>query len=125
MLLYQPSLAQEIDAAPLEDYSEIPGVTLLTGLLALLHQHPELNTGAILEHWRDHEEGRHLFKLAEWSPHHEGLELLPELQGCLKQLRRQHLDNRINFLNEASRERSLSKPELEEYKQLQAMLNEA
>ena len=124
MLLYQPSLAREIDAAPLEDYVDIPGVTLLIGLLALIRQQPELNTGAILEHWRDREEARHLYKLAEWSPHHEGLELLPELHGCLKQLRRQHIDSKLNYLNETSRERALSKAELEEYKTLQAQLVE-
>ena len=124
MLLYQPSLAREIDVLPLEQYTDIPGVTLLTGLLTLLHQRPELNTGAILEHWRDQEEARHLHKLAEWSPHHEGLELLPELSGCLKQIRRQHIDNKINYLNDVSRQRALSKPELEEYKQLQVLLNE-
>ena len=122
MLLYQPSLAREIDAAPLEDYLDIPGVALLTGLLALLRQQPELNAGAILEHWRDREEARHLYKLAEWSPHHEGLELLPELHGCLKQLHRQHIDNKLNYLHETSRERALSKAELEEYKTLQAQL---
>ena len=124
MLLYQPSLAREIDAAPLEDYLDIPGVALLTGLLALLRQQPELNAGAILEHWRDREEARHLYKLAEWSPHHEDLKLLPELHGCLKQLRRQHIDNKINYLNKMSCERALSKAELEEYKALQAQLAE-
>ena len=123
MLLYQPSLAREIDVSPLEDV-DIPGVALLTGLLELIRQQPELNTGAILEHWRDREEARHLYKLAEWSPHHEGLKLLPELHGCLKQLRRQHIDNKINYLNETSRERALSRAELDEYKTLQALLNE-
>jgi len=125
MLLYQPSLAREIDALPLETYTEIPGVTLLIEILALLHRQPELNTGAILEHWRDREEALHLYKLAEWSPPHEGLELLPELHGCLKQLRRQHIDNKINYLNEVSRQRTLSTAELEEYKALQTRLKEA
>ena len=124
MLLYQPSLAVEVDAASLEKFTDIPGVALLSSLLALLQRQPELTTGAILEHWRDREEAPHLHKLAEWSPPHEGLELLPELQGCIKQIRRQHIDNNINYLNEASRKRALSKPELEEYKQLQAQLNE-
>ena len=96
-LLYQPSLAREIDALALEEYTDIPGVTLLTEIVTLLHQQPELNTGAILEHWRDREEAQHLYKLAEWSPQYEGLELLPELHGCLKQLHRQHIDNKINY----------------------------
>ena len=125
MLLYQPSLAREIDALPLDKDTDIPGVALLTEIVALLHRQPDLNTGAILEHWRDREEAPHLYKLAEWSPPHKGLELLPELHGCLKQLRRQHIDNKINSLNKASRQRTLSTAELEEYKALQTRLKES
>ena len=33
-------------------------------LLELLHQHPHLSTGGILEHWRDTENGQLLSKLA-------------------------------------------------------------
>jgi len=124
MLLYQPSLAEQIDAVSLQEYTDIPGVSLLGGILTLLQQQPGLNTGAILEHWRDREEAPHLHRLAEWSPSHEGLDLLPELHGCLKQIRRQHIDNKINYLNDLSRQRTLDGAELEEYKHLQRRLKE-
>ena len=125
MLLYEPSLAAQVDVSPLAEYTDIAGVALLSEIVTLLHQQPGLNTGAILEHWRDREEAPHLNKLAEWSPSHEGLELLPELHGCLKQLRRQHIDNKINYLNTLSRQRALDSSELDEYKSLQLLLKEA
>ena len=124
-LLYEPSLAAEIDVLPLQAYADIPGVALLIEILTLLHQQPDLNTGAILEHWRDREDAPHLYRLAEWTPQYEGQELLPELHGCLKQLRRQHIDNKINYLNDLSRQRPLDSAEREEYKKLQVLLKEA
>jgi len=122
MLLYQPSLASEIEKLPFEEPSDVPGVSLLDELLALLQQQPNLNTGAILEHWRDRDEARHLHKLAHWAPVNENLDLLPELLGCLKQIQRQHIVMLINTLNEEEEGRPLSEQEKKTRWALQAQL---
>jgi DNA primase len=123
ILLHQPALAQHIKPFP-EEAGDIPGVPLLTELLELLRQHPNLTTGAILERWRDREEFRHLQRLAQWSPPHEDQDLLPDLQGYILLIYRQHIENRIESLNRVQQERLLDKAEKQEYWQLQTRLQE-
>jgi len=96
----------------------LPGVPLLLELLELLRQHPGLNTGAVLEHWRDRDEGRFLHRLAEWSPDVDTPELLPDLRGHLNDIQRQFIDMRIDFLSEQERQRRLSEAERREYGEL-------
>ncbi|MGB5259143.1 MAG: DNA primase [Gammaproteobacteria bacterium] len=115
ILLYQPDLAGQLDDLEFLQQCDLAGVPLLLELLAQLQQHPGLNTGAILEHWRDREEGRFLHRLAEWSPGVETPELLPDLRGCLNEIQRQFIDLRINYLSEEERHRRLSDAERREY----------
>ncbi len=66
------------------------GANLLVELLELLQANPDLKTGALLERWRDKEEGRYLAKLAQWKPPFEdktGLEA--EFSGALARLEQQ------------------------------------
>ncbi len=66
------------------------GANLLVELLELLQTNPKLKTGALLERWRDKEEGRYLAKLAQWKPPFEdktGLEA--EFSGALARLEQQ------------------------------------
>ena len=51
------------DARRLEGI-DLAGLPLLIELIELLQEKPHLSTGALLEHWRDRPEGRHLAKLA-------------------------------------------------------------
>ncbi len=65
LLTQHPELAKDVaDVSDLKD-SPFPGVKLLAELLEFLKQRPHLTSGAILELWRDREEGRHLLKLAQ------------------------------------------------------------
>ena len=83
-----------------------------------MREQPELATAALLEHWRDRDEGRFLSRLACWSPPLEELELAGDLQGNLNEIERQHIENRIHFLNSKLQERPLSEAEKQEYGQL-------
>ncbi len=115
ILLYQPDLAVRVGNTDFLKQCDLPGVSLLIELLALLLQHPGLNTGAVLEHWREREEGRFLHRLAQWSPDVGMAELLPDLHGHLNEIQRQFIDMRINYLSEEERHRRLSEAERREY----------
>ncbi|MGD2138430.1 MAG: DNA primase [Gammaproteobacteria bacterium] len=124
ILLHRPGLAQHLEETLPEEARDIPGAPLLAELLELLRQRPDLNTGAILEHWRNREESRHLHRLAQWVPPHEDLDLLPDLRRYLTLIYRQHIENRIENLNLAQQSHPLDDAEKREYWQLQTRLQE-
>ncbi len=87
LLLQQPRLAMLAhDFNPTLD-TELPGLPLLIELLELLRVNPNLQTGALLEHWRDQDESRHLYKLAQWQFPLGEKHMESEFQGALKQLK--------------------------------------
>ena len=118
LLLYQPALASEITLPALISQCSQSGVPLLLEIIELLHQQPELNTATLLEHWRDREDGRNLTKLACWVPPLDDLELAADLQGNLNEIERQHIENRIKYLDSEQKQRPLSAAEKQEYGKL-------
>jgi DNA primase len=118
LLLYQPALAEKLVLPPLVERCELPGVSLLLEIIDLLRNRPGLNTGAILEHWRNRDEGRYLHKLASWNPALDNLELQADLQGLLNDIQRQHIEKRIDFLNGEQGHRALTAAETREYGEL-------
>lgn len=118
MLLYNPALGQ-LEQEPQRFASlDTPGIALLIELLEMLRAHPHLNTSALLERWRDREEGRYLAKLVQ----EENLEASAEHQeqefnDLLQRLFLLHIEQRIDFLcNKPASEHS--KTEKEELQQL-------
>ena len=75
-----------------------PGITLLIELLEMLRTSPHLNTGAVLERWRDREEGRYLAKLVQQENLVDNDLQEQEFNDLLQQLYRQHSAQRIEFL---------------------------
>jgi DNA primase len=118
LLLHQPELAGEVRGIAFREPDSLPGVTLLQELLEVLWQQPGLNTGALLERWRDRAEGRHLEKLAQWQPLVEDLDLAAELHGHIDRIQQQLREARITALLAAGRERSLDDIEKQELKEL-------
>jgi len=118
LLLYQPALASEITLPAHISQCSQPGVPLLIDIIELVQKQPALNTAALLEHWREHEDGRYLTRLACWTPPLDDLELAADLQGNINEIVRQHIENRIDFLDSEQRERALSSAEKHEYGQL-------
>ncbi len=118
LILYQPSLALEVSPPTVHEPCDLPGVTLLTEMIELIQRQPELSTGALLEHWREHKEGHSLHKLATWEPPLESLELQADLQGYMRDIQLQSIEKRIDFLNSEQTQRALSESEKREYGEL-------
>jgi len=118
MLLHQPELAQQVEMPAIPEPDAMPGVTLLLELLDLLRRQPGLNTGAILEHWRDREDARHLNKLAQWTPLTEKLDLVAEIRGHLTLIAQQATERRIQELLQEGHRRLLNDMEKQELKEL-------
>jgi DNA primase len=118
ILLHQPSLATNLETPPFLEHCDLPGIPLLLELLDLLRSQPELNTAAILEHWRGREESRYLSRLASWTPELDNPDLLHDLQGLMLGMERQHIEKRMEFLNQVQARRKLSEAEIREYWEL-------
>ncbi|MGB1142567.1 MAG: hypothetical protein ACPG1A_16830, partial [Halioglobus sp.] len=88
LLLQRPDLAQLVENLQSLNDIDLPGADLLTDLLTFLHDRPGTHTGTILEHWRDHEHGKHLAKLAQATLDLEEHRLEAEFQDTLGQLDR-------------------------------------
>ncbi len=95
------------------------GANLLVQLLELLQANPDLNAGAIVERWRDREEGRYLAKLAGWTPPLEDeASLEAEFQGALIRLEQQLRELRTEELLNKAQQHPLSPAEKDELQRL-------
>ncbi len=111
LLLQHPPLAlQAGDPARLGDI-ELPGVEMLKQMLSLIQAHPELNTGALLEHWRESQQAPYLFKLARWQHPLPEQEWEAEFSGALERIAEQGLEQRKQRLIDKSRDGELSAQE--------------
>ena len=63
LLVTNPEFASEENLPSGWEILPLPGIDLLKELLELLRDQPNLTTAALLERWRDREEGKHLSKL--------------------------------------------------------------
>ncbi|OGI46418.1 MAG: DNA primase [Candidatus Muproteobacteria bacterium RBG_16_65_34] len=88
MLLQQPELAAKVPDEGVFADLDLPGMALFRAILQLLKTIPNLNTAAIIEHFRDTEHQAHLEKLAVWR--HPALEhdVGAEFAGVIEQFRR-------------------------------------
>ena len=118
LLLEQPELAGTVTTpCGFEDF-DAPGIALLSKLLEILHESPNLSTGGVLEHWRGQPEEQHLARLAS-TP----LDLPPEGLGeefrdALLRLIEQRNSYRMELLLFQSRQQALSASEKNELKAL-------
>jgi len=65
LLLQRPQLVETLGELDGLQGLELAGVPLLQAMIELLRARPHLSCGAILEHWRGRDEGRHLARLAQ------------------------------------------------------------
>ncbi|MCG8435394.1 MAG: hypothetical protein MJA83_15335, partial [Gammaproteobacteria bacterium] len=68
----------------------IPGVQLLTDVLAFIREHGDITTAGILENWRHDENGAHLRKLAALPLVIEEDGILQEFDGAIDILLQHH-----------------------------------
>lgn len=101
LVVHYPRLAARAgDPEPLRA-AGLPGSRLLAEVIELLHSHPNLSSAGLVEHFRDHPEGRHLGRLlaAGAPPSGEGLERefldgLERLAGAADERRFRELQQR-------------------------------
>ena len=67
-LLHDPSLALYIGSVAQLEKSTLAGVPLLTKIITIWNQEPNLSTAALIERFRDQQEGVQMQKLLAWNP---------------------------------------------------------
>lgn len=67
-LLHDPSLALDIGSVAQLEKSSLAGVSLLTKIITIWNQEPKLSTAALIERFRDQQEGLQMQKLLAWNP---------------------------------------------------------
>lgn len=115
LLLHSPDLGSSVkDTSRLKALDQ-PGAVLLAELLDLTGSNPTLNTGAIVERFRSHDEGRHLAKLASQSAPalDEGLER--EFRDAIDKLGKMVDDQRFEELAARARAGTLTLEEEREF----------
>ena len=118
LLLHHPQAAMNMNVEDLAGL-ERPGIDLLRDLLETVQAEPKLTTAGLLERWRNHDEGRHLGKLAAVEmPDDEDFSPAAELADCLRQLAAAGARDRIQFLIEKQRLNQLTDGEKDELRTL-------
>ncbi len=117
LLLRKPALAQQQDDYRRLAQADIPGAALLVEMLDLLRDNPHYSTGSLLEHWREHENGRYLARLAREEALISSDRLDEEFADAMRRLNRRYLDLQIARIR-SKPWRSLSQEDKDVLKQL-------
>ena len=104
LLLQQPSLALALEPPYTFNILRQPGVPLLTELVALVRERPDITTGGVLEHFAEREEVAALQKLASQAMPGEEALWRDEFLDAMAQLEKQTLHQRIDELQAKQRE---------------------
>jgi len=118
LLLQQPSLGAQLPRPYAFAELRQPGMGLLLELLDLIHQRPEISTGALLEHLAEHEQGPALRKLAAQTLPGDEASWALELADAVAQLEKQTLQQRIDELQAKQRSQGLDETDKYELRML-------
>lgn len=97
LIVQNPKLATQLDIQKLANY-ELPGGELLREVVGFLQASPELNTGMLLENWRERAEYRQLEQLAGWDLEVPEAGMDEELQGVLELMNQFNREAQIELL---------------------------
>jgi DNA primase len=118
LLLHYPEVATNLNVEDLAGV-ERPGIDLLRDLIETIQAEPTMTTAGLLERFRNHDEGRHLGKLAAVEiPDDDEFDPVAELADCVRQLALAGARDRIDVLIEKQRLDSLSNAEKDELRTL-------
>ena len=118
LVLHFPEAARRLEAASLAGVSR-PGTELLRELIETVHAEPNITMAGLLERYRNHEQGRHLGKLAAVElPPADEFDPAAERGHCLDQLARAGARDRVQFLVEKQSLESLTEDERSELRRL-------
>ena len=103
LLLHRPELVKHFEDESVFQHAvlenlDLPGMPLLCQVVEFISKNPHITCGAIVEHWREEESGRHLAKLATQPiviPE-EGLE--NEFRDVVSKLMSQHQEQLVDGL---------------------------
>jgi len=125
LLLNEPSLSRLVGDSPAFAQLQQPGVKLLVEMLDILHLNPHLTTAALLERWRDTENGQFLGQLVteEYLHAQDLASVEKEFSSIISRLesdwKNQEMAQRENYLLEKSQTPgALSEAEKEELKRI-------
>jgi DNA primase len=117
VLLQQPSLGTTVD--PHGFYGlRLPGIELLTELLELVHQRPDISTGALLEHFTGREEQASLHRLASMELPGDETVWQQELHDAIDQMEKQRLLQRLDEIQAKQRQQGLDETDKYELREL-------
>jgi DNA primase len=118
LLLQNPALANAVEDPGQFVGVAVPGVDLFRQILELLKLNPHLNSGAIVEHWRDREEGRYLMRLAQAQHPLPEADLEAEFRGAVHRILSMYSEQRTAQLLDKARITALTAEEKDELRQL-------
>ena len=122
-LLHRPGFALELQPPYRFAALRQPGIDLLSELVLLVRERPDLTTGALLEHFEGRDELPSLQKLAVLDLPGEEKDLRAEFTDAIGQLDKQVQQQRIEELQQLQREGILGDADKQELRELlQAML---
>ncbi|MFN3703799.1 DNA primase [Thermomonas sp.] len=122
-LLHRPGFALELQPPYRFAALRQPGIDLLSELVLLVRERPDLTTGALLEHFEGRDELPALQKLAVLDLPGEEKYLRAEFVDAIGQLEKQVQQQRIEELQQLQREGRLDETDKQELRELlQAML---
>ena len=121
-LLHHPALA--LDLQPPYRFAALrqPGIELLSELVLLVRERPEISTGALLEHFEGREEAAALQKLAMLELPGEAADLRDEFLDAITQLDIQVLQQRVEELQHRQRNGELDDAEKQEMRELMPLV---
>ncbi len=122
LLLQKPSLGAQVERPYRFADLRQPGIPLLLELLDIVAQRPEISTGALLEHFVEHEQGEALRRLAAQALPGEEAVWAHELHDAIAQLERQTLQQRIDELQQKARAQGLDETDKYELRMLLQVL---
>ena len=116
-LLHRPALALELRPPYRFAALRQPGIELLSELVLLVRERPEISTGALLEHFAEREESGPLQKLASQDLPGEEDELRTNLLKAIASLEKQVVQQRVAELQQLKQEGTASEADNQELRE--------
>lgn len=113
LLLQKPHLIEHIPDIEMVTHLQIPGIPLLKELIHIIQNHPNLSTGALLEHFREKpNEQKLLAKLASMPLFTPSEGAQSEFLDAIKRIQQQGIQQTINQLQTKLHDLSSSEKEM-------------
>lgn len=121
LLIQNPNLVQSLKSPDEIAELQIPGIELLKELIAQTKQTTDLNTGQLLEHWRDRAEAKQIEQLAVWDTTIPASGVEAEFLAVISKLIKENRQQRSEELMQKARLEMLSDTEKLELQHLIAV----